>query len=57
MPVHGAKIVGSDIYIQGFDGGFPHRSAHVKIDLLTNCIEARYGAHDCPVKVQDGIYE
>ena len=57
MSVNGAKIADSDIYIWGFDNGFPHRSAHVKIDLITNCIAARHGAHDCPIEVRDNVYE
>ena len=53
----GSKFVCADMYIRGDDYGFPHLTSHVKINLLTNCIEAEYGAHDCPVEVLDGKYK
>ena len=57
LSTSGSKIVGTDIYIRGDEYGFPYYTGHVKINLLTNCIEAEYDAHNCPVEVRDGIYE
>lgn len=45
------------MYVKGFDGGFPHASAYVKIDMKEHKIVNYYDAHNCPVKVKDGIYE
>ena len=56
MDVLGAKVVDNYMYVKGGDNGFPHTRAHVKIDLQTNKIVSEYGAHDCPVYVEEGNY-
>lgn len=56
MSVMGAKIVGDYMYVKGGDNGFPHTRAHVKVDLQTNKIVEYYGAHNCPVQVDEGTY-
>ncbi len=57
LQIVGTKLVDNYMYVKGFDGGFPHASAYVKIDMKENKIVNYYDAHNCPVKVKDGIYE
>lgn len=57
LQIVGTKIVDDYMYVKGFDGGFPHASAYVKIDMKENKIVNYYDAYNCPVKVKDGIYE
>ena len=57
LQIVGTKTVGDYMYVKGFNGGFPHASAYVKIDMKENKIVDYYNAHNCPVEVKDGIYE
>lgn len=57
MKIVGAKIINGYMYVKGGDNGFPHTRAHIKIDLKTNQIVEYYGAHDCPVRVSENVYE
>ena len=57
LQIVGTKTVDDYMYVKGFDGGFPHASAYVKIDMKENKIVNYYDVHNCPVKVKDGIYE
>ena len=57
LQIVGTKTVGDYMYVKGFNGGFPHASAYVKIDMKENKIVNYYNAHQCPVKVMDGVYE
>lgn len=57
LTIIGARTVGNNMYVKGFDGGFPHCSAYVKVDLKTNQITKYYNAHNCLVEVPDGFYE
>lgn len=57
LQIVGTKTVDDYMYVKGFDGGFPHASAYVKIDMKENKIVNYYDAHNCPVKVKDVIYE
>lgn len=57
LQIVGTKTVGDYMYVKGFNGGFPHASAYVKIDMKENKIVNYYNAHQCPVEVMDGVYE
>lgn len=58
LEIVGAKIVGNYMYVKGYDGGFPHASAYVKIDLKESKIVNYYNTqYECPVEVKDGVYE
>ena len=57
LQIVGTKTVGNYMYVKGFDGGFPHASAYVKIDMKESKIVDYYNAHECPVEVKDGVYE
>lgn len=57
LEIVGARTVGNNMYVKGFDGGFPHALAYVKVDLKTNQIAKYYIGPNCPVEVPDGFYE
>ena len=58
LEIVGTKIVGNYMYVKGFDGGFPHASAYVKIDLKERKIVNYYNTqYECPVEIKDGVYE
>lgn len=57
LDIVGTKTIGDYMYIKGFNGGFPHASAYVKIDMKENKIVKYYNAHECPIEVKDGAYE
>lgn len=57
MEIVGAVVVGNDIYIRGFDGGFPHAACIVRFDIKTGKIIKSWGYYDCPVTVENGVYK
>ena len=56
MEVVGAMVIGDEIYIRGFDGGFPHAHATAKFDLKTHNFLKSWDCYDCPITVKDGVF-
>lgn len=56
MHVVGARIVGDQMYVKGFDSGFPHALGYVKVDLNSREIIKYYNANMCPVDIENGEY-
>lgn len=57
LQLAGTKTVGDYMYVKGFDYGFPHAGGYVCIDLRSQYIIQHYDLNNCPVEVEDGIYE
>lgn len=57
LEIVGAKVIGNDMYVKGFDSGFPHAVAYVQVDLNSKKIVNYYEPHNCPVNIIDGIFE
>lgn len=57
LHIIGAKKINDYLYVRGFDGGFPHAAATIKIDIDTGKIVQLWDYYGCPVTISEGIFE
>ena len=57
LDIIGAKKIDNYLYVRGFDGGFPHAAATVKINIDTGKIIQSWGFYGCPITISEGMFE
>ncbi len=57
LDIIGAKKSNNYLYVRGFNGGFPHEAATIKIDIDSGEIIQLWGFYGCPVTILEREYE